>query len=198
MVWGAVAALILAAATWLWFQDGDTAPPATPVPGAVTTVVLAPAARSEQAAAPAVAPAPATEVLPAAPVAVAPPPVVAARATSGPPPVAAPAPAPPAVAASPVPTATTAPTVATVATAPAQPAERTYTMAELPPDIQTALPKFSVSGGVYSDNVAQRMLVVNGQVFNEGSEIAPGVVLEQIRARTALLKFRGLRISQPY
>jgi general secretion pathway protein B len=81
---------------------------------------------------------------------------------------------------------------------PAPTAQRSYTFAELPADVQQALPKFSVSGGVYSDSVAQRMLVVNGQVFNEGSEIAPGVVLEQIRPRVALLKFRGLRISQPY
>ena len=77
-------------------------------------------------------------------------------------------------------------------------ADRTYSLADLPADVRQALPKFTVSGGVYSENVAQRMLVVNGQVFNEGSEIAPGVVLEQLRARTALLKFRGLRIAQPF
>lgn len=77
-------------------------------------------------------------------------------------------------------------------------ADRIYSLRELPPDVQQALPKFTVSGGVYSENVAQRLLVVNGQVFNEGSEIAPGVVLEQIRARVALLKFRGVRILQPY
>ena len=76
--------------------------------------------------------------------------------------------------------------------------DRAYSLAELPADVQQALPKFSVTGGVYSENVAQRMLVVNGQVFNEGSEIAPGVVLEQIRAKLALLRFRGLRIAQPY
>ena len=77
-------------------------------------------------------------------------------------------------------------------------ADRIYTVAELPADVQQSLPKMSISGGVYSENVAQRMLIVNGQVFNEGSEIAPGVVLQQLRAKTALLKFRGLTISQPY
>lgn len=84
------------------------------------------------------------------------------------------------------------------AVSPPPTAERIYSLAELPADVQQALPKFSVNGGVYSENVAQRMLVVNGQVFNEGSEIASGVVLEQVRPRVALLKFRGLRISQPY
>lgn len=96
-----------------------------------------------------------------------------------------------------------APTGATAA-APAVAADvsnasaRIYTLAELPADAQQAFPKLSISGGVYSDNVAQRMLIVNGQVFNEGSEIGPGVVLEAVRARTAVLKFRGLRISHPY
>lgn len=141
-------------------------------PGPVTPAARAPAPvlRVEPApAAPTVALPPATAVLPPAP----PPAVVAIapRAT--------------AVPAAPVPAAPPA-------------ADRTYSLAELPADVRQALPKFSVSGGVYSENVAQRMLVVDGQVFNEGSEIAPGVVLEQIRTKLALLKFRGLRIAQPY
>jgi general secretion pathway protein B len=57
----------------------------------------------------------------------------------------------------------------------------------LPPDA----PKLAISGGVYSTNPTQRMLIVNGQVFNEGSELAPGVTLERIEPKTAVLKFRG-------
>ena len=143
-----------------------------------------------------------------APAPVAPAPVAAAPVRADPAPVpapVAPAPAvlPPApepavvVAAPKAPPLAPAPPAAPIAAAtPA--AERTYSLADLPPDVLQALPKFSVSGGVYSQNVAQRMLVVNGQVFNEGSEIAPGVVLEGIRPGVALLKFRGLRIAQPY
>jgi general secretion pathway protein B len=59
-------------------------------------------------------------------------------------------------------------------------------------------PKLAISGGVYSNNRAQRMLIVNGQVFNEGSEIGPGVVLEEIKAKTALLRFRGSRYTVSY
>lgn len=96
-------------------------------------------------------------------------------------------------------TAVVAPVPPAAPAAPAPPADqRTYSLAELPPEVQQALPKFSVSGGVYSQNVAQRMLVVDGQVFNEGSEIASGVILEQIGPRVALLRFRGLRLVQPY
>ncbi len=72
------------------------------------------------------------------------------------------------------------------------------TFAELPPEVQRDLPKLAISGGVYSDNAAQRMLIVNGQVLGEGAEPAPGVVLEQIRARTAVWRFRGYRYSVTY
>ncbi len=59
-------------------------------------------------------------------------------------------------------------------------------------------PKLAISGGVYSANAAQRMLIVNGQVFNEGSEIGTGVVLEQIRPKGAILRFRGARYTVAY
>ena len=72
------------------------------------------------------------------------------------------------------------------------------TLAELPPDVQRELPKLVVTGGVYSENPAQRMLVINGQVFNEGGEPAAGVLLEQIRPRTAVLKFRNTRYTVAY
>jgi general secretion pathway protein B len=89
-----------------------------------------------------------------------------------------PAPAGPAPAAVPAPPAA----------APAQP------VSGLPPDA----PRLVISGGVYSPSAAQRMLIVNGQVFNEGSEVAPGVALEEIKARTVVLKFRGARYTVAY
>ncbi|MGZ5270002.1 MAG: general secretion pathway protein GspB [Ramlibacter sp.] len=59
-------------------------------------------------------------------------------------------------------------------------------------------PKLVITGGVYSPSPAQRMLIVGGQVFNEGSEVAPGVVLEQVRPNQALLRFQGQRYTQRY
>jgi len=70
----------------------------------------------------------------------------------------------------------------------------TAPVAGLPADA----PKLAISGGVYSANVAQRMLIVNGQVFNEGSEIGTGVVLEEIKPKSAVLKFRGSRYTVTY
>ena len=59
-------------------------------------------------------------------------------------------------------------------------------------------PKLSISGGVYSANRAQRMLIVNGQVFSEGSEISSGVVLEEVKPKIAVLRFRGTRYTVTY
>jgi general secretion pathway protein B len=64
--------------------------------------------------------------------------------------------------------------------------------------VQRELPKLAISGGVHSENAAQRMLIVGGQVMKEGAELAPGLVLEQIRARTAVLRFRSYRYSIAY
>lgn len=87
---------------------------------------------------------------------------------------------------------------ATPAAAPAPAADRVLALAELPADVQRELPKLAISGGVHSENAAQRMLVVGGQLMKEGAELAPGLVLEQIRARTAVLRFRGYRYSVGY
>jgi general secretion pathway protein B len=78
--------------------------------------------------------------------------------------------------------------------APVPPPPPTPPVAGLPADA----PKLVLSGGVYSTNPAQRMLIVNGQVFNEGSEVAPGVKLEQIKPRTVVLGFRGARYTVAY
>jgi general secretion pathway protein B len=70
-----------------------------------------------------------------------------------------------------------------------------FNFAELPADVQRELPKLAITGGVHSENAAQRLLIVGGQVVGEGAELAPGVVLEQIRARSAVLRFRNWRYS---
>lgn len=144
-------------------------------------------------------------VQPLAPV-VAPAPVVANAVQPPAPPMPVPAAVRPAAPARPqavaLAKAEAAPAVVLKAPAPvaAQPeaAQRVLAYSELPPDVQGALPKLAITGGVHSDNAAQRMLIVGGQVFAEGAELAPGVLLEQIRPKAAVLKFRGYRYSVFY
>jgi general secretion pathway protein B len=99
-------------------------------------------------------------------------------------------------AAAPTAAATATPLAPTAGAAPA--AERIFKVAELPPNIQGQLPRLAISGAVHSDNAAQRMLIVGGQVVNEGAELAPGLVLEQIRAHDAVLRFGRYRYSVGY
>ena len=185
-LWGAVAALgagLLALAAWR--LAGPAAPPVAR--SAPVAFLPAPAAPLPLPAPLAASAGPANEVLPVAPPAPAVPPVRAAT------------PAAPVVAA--VAPVREAPKPALPASAPASTAaapDRVLTVNELPADLQRDLPKLVISAGVYSDNPAQRLLIVNGQAVAEGAAPAPGVLLEQIRPRTAVLKYRGYRYSMGY
>ena len=86
---------------------------------------------------------------------------------------------------------------ATPATAPAA-AERVHALNELPDDVRRAVPNFTFGGAVYSDNAANRMLIINGQLFNEGGQPSAGVVLDQIRLKSAVFRYRGYRYEIPY
>ena len=59
-------------------------------------------------------------------------------------------------------------------------------------------PKLVITGGVYTTNKAQRMLIVNGQVMTEGADLGSGVTLEEIRPKSAVLRFRGGRYAVSY
>jgi general secretion pathway protein B len=201
----AVGLAVLASGGWYLYRDGGSAR-ALPTPSVEVVAAPAPAV-----VAPPVAP-PAAAVLPppvvVAPPIAAPPPVVVAPPAAGAPPAGRPAESPgaavarsgqparnpttQAAVAAPVP----APPVATVppTAPPAAGAESAAPLAGLPADA----PKLAISGGVYSASAAQRMLIVNGQVFNEGGEIGPGVMLEEIRPKAAVLRFRGSRYTVAY
>jgi general secretion pathway protein B len=41
------------------------------------------------------------------------------------------------------------------------------------------------------------MVVINGQVFQEGNNLAPELKLEQVRPKTAVFSIRGQRFEVP-
>ena len=195
---GAAIIALLCWVAWLWLGR-EGAPAAVPASG------LAPPT-------PAVAPPP-LPVAPVAPVAaVAPPPAAAASALAAsavaarepasavrkPPPN-------PATAATRKPSAAASAAVAAKqagkAEAPAKASEpevRISTLNELPEEVRRGLPAIAVGGSIYSKSAANRMLVINGQVFHEGDELAPGLVLDQIRPKAAVLKTKGYRYEITY
>jgi general secretion pathway protein B len=168
---GGVAVLF---AAWRLSMDESAVPVQQPSEPAIAAAPAAPPTAQAAAAQPA-PPEPAAAIVPAAPEPIPRPaeterPAPAHR-TAAPAPQAEPGPAPAAVSPAPAPMAAAAPPGA---------------------------PKLAVTGGVYSQNPAQRMLIVNGQVFNEGSEVASGVRLEEVRPKQAVLNFQGQRFTLPY
>ena len=75
---------------------------------------------------------------------------------------------------------------------------RTYTVAELPEAVRRELPALAVGGAMYSENAASRMLIINGQLFHERDKLAPGLVLVQIKLKSAVLEFKGYRYGISY
>lgn len=170
---------LAAAVAWQWSGgSGETAPP-PPLPPP-------PIAR-------------ATEPEPA------PPPAEPRPAASPPPLAAAPAAAPavaPAIAPMRATPAAASPSASVVAAAPASAPmptsaepQRIASLAALPADLRAGLPPLSFGGSIYSNTPANRLLIVNGQLMHEGESLGPGVTLEQIKPKAAVISIRGQRFE---
>jgi general secretion pathway protein B len=70
---------------------------------------------------------------------------------------------------------------------------RVYQQAELPDDVRRDLPKLVIGGASYSGDAASRMVMINGQIFHEGDQLAPQLVLERIKLKSAVLSYKGYR-----
>ncbi len=184
----------------------SVAAPTHPPPAAPASVAV-PASPAVVSPAPATVPAtPATvpaspAVMPTAPVARPSPPQTAGHAPSPPtpasdlPPAAFPAP----VSAAP-PTSVPAPVTSAVAepaqTAPEQtpPADgRVLNLDELPATLRAELPKLRVSGHVWSEEPALRLLSVDDRLLHEGDEVTPGASLQEITPSGAVFAYKGWR-----
>jgi general secretion pathway protein B len=64
---------------------------------------------------------------------------------------------------------------------------------DLPDALRAQIPPLSISGVVYSDNPAQRLLLLNGQVLSQGSRVAEDLVLDEINPRSSDFTFKGTR-----
>ncbi len=206
---GLAAGLVLRART-------QTPPPAAPaVLAQATPAVAVPPAP----AAPVV---PAVETQPVRPAAA--PPIARSSETVAPPPAVARSAAPPAakppsrsakVSAEPSPAAAREPAAEAVylpaptrapEPAPAAPVrtpdqvqeENLRTLQQLPEAIQREVPKVAVGGYIYSPNPADRLLLIDKTLRREGEEVAPGLVLERLMPKYAVMNYRGTRYRVGY
>lgn len=207
LVWVVVGLALLLVGVLAWLPFGREAPAAaaldvpepaarvtvaSSLPAPVTASVPAPTG-SPASAAPSAPPAVPPVALPAIP---APPPQAAPIVRKAEAPVAAAGPrtASPGVPAS----APAAPASAALGSAASAPEARIAAVSELPQDIQRQLPQLVIGGSVYSPLPASRFLIVNGQVFHEGDKPATDLLLEQIRLKSAVLRFKGHRYEVFY
>lgn len=75
---------------------------------------------------------------------------------------------------------------------------RIYARHELPGHIQRELPQLSIGGSVYSEDPAKRFVVINGSIVHEGDKPLPGLVLEQIKLKSAVLRYKDYRYEIGY
>ena len=110
-------------------------------------------------------------------------------------PAAAPAPAP--VAPPSTPPREAAPAPATVT---AQPGgdESLRTLQQLPDALQREIPKLAFGGYIYSPTPGESLLLVDKMLRREGEEVAPGLVLERLTPKAAVMSYRGTRYRAPY
>jgi general secretion pathway protein B len=69
---------------------------------------------------------------------------------------------------------------------------------QLPENIQRELPALTVGGYIYSNVPSERSILINNRLLHEGSEIAPGLTLEQMLPKEAVLSYKGYRYRIPY
>ena len=138
----------------------------------------------------------------------APPPVIVAQQTVAPPPVAVapaplvvqpqsapvPKPAPP----KPAPIAKVEKPKEAPKPAPPPAEENVPSVRELPDAVQRSLPTVAFGGYMYSANPADRLLLVDKALRHEGEEVAPGLILEKLLPKAAVMNYRGTRYKVPY
>ena len=179
---GGAGLLLLGGLAWLWVAPDAPAP-------AVDAAVATWTPPQEPATQPAPVPAPAPAAAPpVAPPVVSLPPIESRHTLAGPPAARF---AATKLVAAPVAAASSA-HAASAADAPVP------SLQDLPEALRQQIPTLTIGGSIYSDDPANRFLIINGQVVHEGHPVAPGLVLEQIRLKAAVLRFKGQRFGVSY
>jgi general secretion pathway protein B len=86
----------------------------------------------------------------------------------------------------------------TVTATPAATEPRIPNLRELPQNIQAEIPPLAVTGYIYSKKEADRSVLINNKLMREGDQAAPGVVLEKMTPKEAIMNYKGYRYRLSY
>jgi general secretion pathway protein B len=106
--------------------------------------------------------------------------------------------APPRTAAARAATPAAAPAATPAAAAAPAPEDSLPYLHQLPDAVQRDVPRVSFGGYMYSANPADRLLLVDKALRHEGEEVAPGLVLEKLLPKAAVMNYRGVRYRVAY
>ena len=70
-----------------------------------------------------------------------------------------------------------------------------YTREQLPENVRAQLPQLAVGGSIYSSDAASRSVIINGRIYRENDRLTSDLLLEQIKLKAAVLKFKGYRFE---
>ncbi|MES2832744.1 MAG: general secretion pathway protein GspB [Pseudomonadota bacterium] len=68
---------------------------------------------------------------------------------------------------------------------------QTMKLSQLPTQVRSEVPPVAISGSIYSSDPKERLLLVDKRMLREGDEIAPGLILERILQKGAVLRYKG-------
>ena len=71
-------------------------------------------------------------------------------------------------------------------------------LSELPEELRRQIPALVITGAVYSEIPANRLLLLNNQVLTQASQAAPDVSLEEIRPKSSVFNFKGTRFRMAH
>ena len=72
------------------------------------------------------------------------------------------------------------------------------TLRELPAALRQAIPPLTLGGYIYSSKQAERSILINNRLHQEGDELAPNLRLESMTPEELILNYQGKRFRQAY
>ncbi len=75
---------------------------------------------------------------------------------------------------------------------------RVGTLRELPEHLQREIPAVTIGGYIYSSKPADRSVLINNRLLREGEQIGPGLTLEKMLPKEAILNYMGHRYRLSY
>lgn len=81
---------------------------------------------------------------------------------------------------------------------PPQDENTVVTLRELPEQIQKTIPQLSIGGYIYSENRADRSVLINKHLLREGDQVAADLILEKMTPTGMIFNYKGYRYHTSY